>query len=95
MKRMFVTILLGPCLAVVACNGSPRAPHVQTPTPSPEPLVACEDYERIVVGDYVLNNNVWNKGERTDYTQCVFAQGDAPPTAMGWHWNWSGTGCQV
>ena len=87
--------MLGLCLALAACEGSPKAPQVQTPSPSPEPIVACEDYERLAVGDYVLNNNVWNKGERTDYTQCVFAQGDASPAKMGWHWNWPGTGGQI
>lgn len=60
-----------------------------------EPLVTCEDYERIIVGDYMLNNNVWNKGDRTDYTQCVFAQSNTSPTTMGWRWDWPGTGGQV
>ncbi|MBN2006617.1 MAG: hypothetical protein JXA21_24910, partial [Anaerolineae bacterium] len=69
----------------------PETAIVQEPATPLFALTACADYERIGVGEYSLNNNVWNKGDRTDYTQCVFAQGDTPPTAMGWRWDWPGS----
>jgi len=108
MRKPNAAVLLCTYLILVGC-GSPQAqtlkPTVQpaeetptrmpTPTPRIDALLACEDFERIVVGDYVLNNNVWNKGQRTDYTQCVFAQGDIPPAIMGWRWDWPGSGRQI
>lgn len=56
---------------------------------------ACADFERIKVGEYVLHNNVWNKGSRTDYTQCVLAQSDTPPTTLGWRWDWPGNAREI
>jgi hypothetical protein len=83
------------CMVLLACT-APLPPRQPTETPQNlETLLTCGDNQRIVVGDYVLNNNVWNKGEETDYMQCVFAQRDTPPAVMGWRWAWPGTGRQV
>jgi hypothetical protein len=55
-----------------------------------ESTCACSDWFRSTVGRYRIENNVWNKGEATDYRQCVFIdQGDESVLA-GWAWNWPG-----
>lgn len=107
MRKTIAILLLCLCLASGACSGPkevplPQATDVATlPSASPEPTQtvyahsACGDYERINVGDYILNNNVWNKGDRTDYTQCVFAQSTTPPTTMGWRWDWPGDAREI
>ncbi|HOT90127.1 MAG TPA: hypothetical protein PLJ78_02080 [Anaerolineae bacterium] len=108
MKKIIV-LLLCLSLALTACDKSEAtalpsardtaAAPLQTstvpPTATPLMFSACADYERIQIGEYILNNNVWNKRDRTDYTQCVFAQGKTPPTTMGWRWNWPGTGSEI
>ena len=95
MRTTVVVILLSLCLGIVACGGSQKPAVPQTPPPALDTLLACEDSERIILGDYVLHNNVWNKGDRTDYTQCVFAQSDTLPTTMGWRWEWPGSDRQI
>lgn len=93
MKKTMATLLFL-CVSLIACSQS----TVPTPTATPSPvdtLLTCEDHARIRVGDFVLHNNVWNKGDRTDYTQCVFAQSDVYPTTFGWRWDWPGTGRQI
>ncbi len=50
----------------------------------------CGDWYREPVGEYRIENNPWNKGQVTDYRQCVFiSQGDGGVDA-GWAWNWPG-----
>lgn len=97
MRNNVVIFALCLCLTLVACGAPlatplPETAVVQEPAPPSYALSACADYERIGVGEYRLYNNVWNKGDRTDYTQCVFAQSDTPPTTMGWRWDWPGSG---
>ena len=95
MRRTIVVRLFSLCMVLVACNVPQDPPRPQETPQSVDALLACEDYQRIIVGDYILYNNVWNKGQRTDYMQCVFAQTDTPLTVMGWRWDWPGTGRQI
>ncbi len=107
MRKIIAILLFCLCLAGGACSGPQEIPLPQVtdattpPSASPEPtqtvyaLSTCADYERINVGDYILHNNVWNKGNRTDYTQCVFAQSVTPPTTMGWRWEWPGAAGEI
>lgn len=110
MRKIVVILALCLCLLLSACERqvSPSLPETATAAPPPTltatPAVTppatfafstCADYERIQVGEYILNNNVWNKGDRTDYTQCVFAQSTTPPTVMGWRWDWPGNAREI
>ena len=107
MRKNATILALSLCLILVACDRPPATPlpaNELTPPPTPIPhtptpityaLSACADFERIRVGDYILHNNVWNKGDRTDYTQCVFAQSDTLPTMMGWRWDWPGNAREI
>jgi hypothetical protein len=90
MKNPFAVLLLCLSLSLSACSSEPQAP-----TPTPYALSSCADYERIKLGEFVLFNNVWNKGDRTDYTQCIFAQNTTPPSTMGWRWDWPGDAGQI
>jgi hypothetical protein len=95
--RKTMVVLLNLCMVLVACHApAPQVVSQLTVTPqSVDALLACDDNQRITVGDYILYNNVWNKGEETGYMQCVFAQKDTPPAVMGWRWDWPGTGRQI
>ena len=107
MRKTIAILLLCVCLTRGACNGPQESPLPQItdaatlPSESPAPTQtayahsACGDYERIKVGNYILNNNVWNKGDRMDYTQCIFAQSTTPPTTMGWRWDWPGDAREI
>ncbi len=48
----------------------------------------CEDFARIPVGEYLLDNNVWGKGDSLDYRQCVWADLTSNPLRAGWSWSW-------
>jgi hypothetical protein len=44
------------------------------------------------VDSYLLENNVWGKGEITNYSQCVYVTGN---NKFGWHWDWPYSGSNV
>lgn len=51
---------------------------------------ACGDWYRRSVGEYQIENNVWNKGNITTYRQCVFIEDGGSGIDAGWAWNWPG-----
>ncbi len=49
-----------------------------------------KDWERREAGGYIVENNVWNKGARSDYAQCVFLEAGATGgIRAGWAWEWN------
>lgn len=50
----------------------------------------CSDWHRVSVGEYQVENNVWNKGEIDSYQQCVNIEGRMNGVDAGWAWNWPG-----
>jgi len=51
----------------------------------------CTPWAEIPLGKYVIINNVWGKGNISDYSQCVFHTPGSiaqQPESMGWFWNW-------
>ena len=48
----------------------------------------CNDFGEIRFKEYYLNNNVFNKGNRTDYNQCVFLEKKDGVYEFGWTWRW-------
>jgi hypothetical protein len=95
MRKTIVVLLCSLCMGLVACNAPQHTPRPQDTPQSVETILACADNQRIAIGDYILINNVWNKGQQTDYMQCVFSQSDAPPAVMGWRWDWPGMERQI
>ncbi len=101
MRKTIAILTFCLCLILAACGRSqeaapPQTAIVQEPPETPQPVLStCADFKRIRIGDYILNNNVWNKGDRTDYTQCIFAHSETPPTTMGWRWDWPGDAREI
>jgi hypothetical protein len=46
----------------------------------------CDDNVEVRLGEFLLFNNVWNKGSIRDYEQCVSGGSDA----FRWRWRWPG-----
>ena len=58
--------------------------------PQPAALVEeiCTDWAELTVGDYLFLNNVWNKGDITDYEQCLMRRVVDGGDEFGWRWRW-------
>lgn len=79
------------CLLTILLTSCSRPQSIMGPAPTPTvgTMELCEDGATIAVGDFVLINNIWNKGDTTGYTECIFTQaGD--PAVLGWRWDWPG-----
>jgi hypothetical protein len=50
----------------------------------------CADWYRGSIGQYQIENNVWNKGDISSYQQCVFISEGNDSVNAGWAWNWPG-----
>ena len=48
----------------------------------------CEDWEELRNSEFIYSNNVWGKGEITDYEQCLLKRADGGNTQYGWRWRW-------
>jgi hypothetical protein len=64
--------------------------------PSPNPHYAiekCADWAEIEIPalELIVQNNVWNKQDITNYEQCVFKELTNKDCPFGWHWAWSST----
>lgn len=52
----------------------------------------CDDDAELRTGEYILLNNVWGKGDRTDYEQCITRTELKSGLQFGWEWNWPNDG---
>lgn len=52
----------------------------------------CEDFARIPVREYLLDNNVWGKENISNYRQCIWADTASDPLTAGWSWSWGESG---
>ena len=57
------------------------------PPPAPAEEV-CADWAELMAGDYLLLNNVWNKGDIADYEQCLMRRVVNGEDQYGWRWQW-------
>ena len=48
----------------------------------------CEDWEELRNSKFIYSNNVWGKGEITDYEQCLLKRAVGGNTQFGWRWRW-------
>ena len=82
-------------LALSACASGGTSPSAYGPTGTASRRESA-DWATIQVGDYRLENNVWNKGvARGPYNQSVFAETLDGAEAFGWTWNWPNAGGNV
>lgn len=49
--------------------------------------VRCNHLDEIQFAEYFLQNNMWGRGDATDYEQCVERSGP-DPFPLAWHWDW-------
>ena len=90
MSTRFIELLLL-VIGIVGCtdNGNDNSPTANT---SGSVITKCGDYERITVGEYIIDNNVWAKGNITNYQQCIWANQGSTPLRGGWNWSWPSIG---
>ena len=48
----------------------------------------CEDWDKFRVDPYLYHNNVWGKGDVSDYEQCLMRRLIDNTFQYGWRWNW-------
>lgn len=48
----------------------------------------CEDWQELRSLDFRYQNNVWNKGDITNYEQCLLKRSVGGKTQYGWRWQW-------
>jgi hypothetical protein len=54
----------------------------------PARAAPCDDWHLEAVGEYWVENNVWNKGPLTGYQQCVYIEPAPGGVRAGWTWSW-------
>ncbi len=53
----------------------------------------CGDWDELTDSVLIYQNNVWGKGDITDYEQCLLKRNHDGATEYGWRWQWpEGTG---
>lgn len=85
-----------PSAGTAAASPSPApVPAVPRP-PLPTMALQCEEFATVPVGDYMIENNTWGKGQMTGWQQCVgLAANDRGGVAGLWNWDWKYEGDQV
>jgi hypothetical protein len=52
----------------------------------------CADWAEFNIGSaseyMIVQNNVWNKGSRNDFEQCIYQADPASSFPFGWTWSW-------
>jgi len=48
----------------------------------------CGDWEQFAMDSFIVQNNVWNKKDLTNYRQCLFQGTLGSKTVFGWEWRW-------
>ena len=63
-------------------------PPPADPTPVPPADVDCEDWAELRPTGYIVQNNVWNKGQILGFEQCVMRRVVEGEDQYGWRWRW-------
>lgn len=85
-------------LANLSCKNNGTTNSLVPETPSPKKNLdstTCLDGARITVDSFVLENNVWGKGNLTNYQQCITARQNDFATIFAWQWTWPEVGNNV
>ena len=101
-RNLFIGAII---LAAVSCGGGsgavkPSEPPVDTPIePPPDPPEPpdtvqefCEDWKQLESHAFHYLNNVWGKGNITNYEQCLLRRAVDGDTRYGWRWRWPSGG---
>jgi len=57
--------------------------------------LVCNDWAEIKMNEYIVSNNVWGKGNITNYKQCIFGTKIGNIVDFGWNWTWPKDGGNV
>jgi len=90
MKRglLFLAVVL-----VAGCSSeNGNGPESKDGTDTLSTATLCDDGSEMREGEYILSNNVWGKGDRTDYEQCIIHTKLKDGVQFGWEWNWPNDG---
>ncbi len=89
-SRISTVLFSGCMMIVIGCNEGGSAGLTDDPPP-PVEIQECADWAEIEAGEYMLSNNVWGKGDITDYEQCIRYISENEVTRLGWSWIWPAT----
>ncbi len=95
-KKIRSFLLLATICILIVFGAGYLAPDAQVagldpPINNPSVIQKCQDFARIPVREYLLDNNVWGKEKITNYKQCVWADAASKPLTSGWSWSWKTT----
>ena len=77
-------LVLIPLIVFWGCDNGKTDPIDQTP----EETTRCEDNAKIIVDSFILENNVWGRGDLTDYSQCITLIQTGGDLTFKWNWQW-------
>ncbi|UCH66474.1 MAG: T9SS type A sorting domain-containing protein [Ignavibacterium sp.] len=64
----------------------------QTTLFAQDTIFYCDDWTQMQIASYLIENNVWGKGNIVNYTQCIYETSEGK---FGWHWDWPDSGYNV
>lgn len=82
LKLFSLLIFIGVLFVPVDCKS------VDPDFDNPLRTYKCGSWERLILGEYILENNLWGKQDVKNYRQCVFIQPGKGSPQMGWAWHW-------
>ena len=56
--------------------------------PSPDIMAFCDEEDLLKTPGFVYTNNMWGRGNITDFEQCLLKCVDGGETTYGWQWRW-------
>ena len=55
---------------------------------SPDIMAYCDEEDLLKTTGFVYTNNMWGRGEITDFEQCLLKCVDGDEATYGWRWRW-------
>ena len=93
MMMMFLVGLFFCAIVLPGCSGDHgNGVNDESDSDTLATETVCDDGAELHKGEYVLSNNVWGKGDRTDYEQCVTVIELKNGLQFGWEWSWPDDG---
>jgi len=91
MKKTVKTLIILLMVVFLKCSTGDVGTNTtgnNLPADSLESKSSCTDGAEITYENYRLSNNVWGKGEITDYQQCISVGGLKSNPEFKWEWRW-------
>ena len=89
MKSLTLATICTAIIWIIGClSSNAQVAGLDPIISNPAVIQKCNDFARIPVREYLLDNNVWGKGRIKNYKQCVWADTASNPLRAGWSWSW-------